>query len=106
MYIFEGSKNEYLISLGLKSFSSQITNLLSSKLNFKDIKGGIPSYNASRLIELFQGKKDSYRDITIINSIYAMQTIKPTIKFDECFDILSNSLDTSKALNHLNKIKK
>ena len=79
---------------------------LSSKLNFKDIKGGIPSYNASRLIELFQGKKDSYRDITIINSIYAMQTIKPTIKFDECFDILSNSLDTSKALNHLNKIKK
>ena len=79
---------------------------LTSKLNFKDIKGGIPSYNASRLIELFQGKKDSYRDITIINSIYAMQTIKPTIKFDECFDILSNSLDTSKALNHLNKIKK
>ena len=38
---------------------------LSSKLNFKDIKGGIPSYNASRLIELFQGKKDSYRDITL-----------------------------------------
>ena len=44
---------------------------LSSKLNFKDIKGGLPSYNAKRLIELFQGKKDSYRDITIINSIYA-----------------------------------
>ena len=58
------------------------------------------------MIELFQGKKDSYRDITIINSIYAMQTIKPTYKFDECFDILNNSLDTSKALNHLNNIKK
>ena len=79
---------------------------LSSKLNFKDIKGGLPSYNANRLIELFQGKKDSYRDITIINSIYAMQTIKPDYQFDNCFEILSNSLDNSIALNHLNKIKK
>ena len=79
---------------------------LTSKLNFKDIKGGLPSYNANRLIELFQGKKDSYRDITIINSIYAMQTIKPDYQFDHCFEILSNSLDNSLALNHLNKIKK
>ena len=79
---------------------------LTSKLNFKDIKGGLPSYNANRLIELFQGKKDSYRDITIINSIYAMQTIKPDYQFDNCFEILSNSLDNSIALNHLNKIKK
>ncbi len=79
---------------------------LSSKLNFKDIKGGLPSYNAKRLIELFQGKKDSYRDITIINSIYAMQTIKSDYQFDDCFEILSNSLDNSIAFNHLNKIKK
>ena len=79
---------------------------LTSKLNFKDIKGGLPSYNANRLIELFQGKKDSYRDITIINSIYAMQTIKPDYQFDNCFEILSNSLDNSIAFNHLNKIKK
>ena len=79
---------------------------LTSKLNFKDIKGGLPSYNANRLIELFQGKKDSYRDITIINSIYAMQTIKPHYNFDSCFEILSNSLDNSIAFNHLNKIKK
>ena len=75
---------------------------LTSKLNFKDIKGGLPSYNANRLIELFQGKKDSYRDITIINSIYAMQTIKPDYQFDNCFEILSNSLDNSIAFNHLN----
>ena len=54
---------------------------LTSKLNFKDIKGGLPSYNANRLIELFQGKKDSYRDITIINSIYAMQTIRPCLLY-------------------------
>ena len=79
---------------------------LTSKLNFKDIKGGLPSYNANRLIELFQGKKDSYRDITIINSIYAMQTIKPDYQFDNCFEILSNSLDNLIAFNHLNKIKK
>ena len=79
---------------------------LTSKLNFKDIKGGLPSYNANRLIELFQGKKDSYRDITIINSIYAMQTIKPDFQFDRCFEILSNSLDNYLAFNHLNKIKK
>ncbi len=79
---------------------------LSSKLNFKDIKGGLPSYNAKRLIELFQGKKDSYRDITIINSIYAMQTIRPDYQFDDCFEILSNSLDNSIAYNHLNNIKK
>ena len=55
---------------------------------------------------MFQGKKDSYRDITIINSIYAMQTIKPDYQFDSCFEILSNSLDNSIAFNHLNEIKK
>ena len=74
--------------------------------NFSDIKGKLPSYNASRLLELFQGKKDSYRDMVIINSIYAMMTYRTEFKFNDCFDVLTNSIDSGNAYKHLLKIKK
>ncbi len=74
--------------------------------NFKDIKGKLPNYNADRLLELFQGKKDSYRDIVIINSIYAMMVIKGNLKFDDCYEILNDSLDKGHALNQLLKLQK
>ena len=89
-----------------KTVSNKIYDkYLCKKANFNDIKGKLPAYNANRLVEMFQGKKDSYRDIVIINSIYAMMTIKNNLKFDECYEILTDAIDKGKALNHLEKLK-
>ncbi len=78
---------------------------LVKKPNFNDIKGKDPKYNANRLIQLFQGKKDSYRDMVIINSIYGMQTIKPNLNFDNCYDLLNSTIDNGIALSHLEKLQ-
>jgi anthranilate phosphoribosyltransferase len=78
----------------------------SSKPKFKDIKGKDPKYNADRLIELFQGKKDSYRDIVIINALHAIQLIKPNLSFDNYFEQLSYALDNNIAINHLKNLQK
>ncbi len=73
--------------------------------NFKQILGKDPKYNANRLLELFNGKKDSYRDIVIINSIYGMLTYNKKLKFDECYEILTNALDKGVAYSHLTKLQ-
>ena len=65
----------------------------------------MPEYNANRLIELFHGKKDSYRDMVIINSIYAMMTYKTKFKFNECYEILTNAIDQGQALRQLEILK-
>ena len=56
--------------------------------------------------ELFQGKKDSYRDIVIINALHAIQLIKPNLSFDNYFEQLSYALDNNVAINHLKKLQK
>ena len=94
-----------------KSLRKTISNekykkYFSSKPSFKNIKGKDPKYNADRLIELFLGRKDSYRDIVIINAIYGMQLIKPNLSFDDCFEQLNHALDSSIAINHLKKLQK
>ena len=90
-----------------KTVSNKIYNKYLRKIpNFKDIKGKLPEYNANRLIELFSGKKDTYRDMVIINSIYAMMIIKSKLKFNDCYEILNHSIDKGYALNHLEKLRK
>ena len=90
-----------------KTVSHKFYNKYLNKIpNFKDIKGKLPEYNANRLIELFSGKKDTYRDMVIINSIYAMMIFKSKLKFSDCFEILTHSIDKGYALNHLEKLRK
>ena len=90
-----------------KTISNQkYKKYFSSKPNFEEIKGKDPKYNANRLIELFQGRKDSYRDIVIINAIHAMKVIKPKLKFDDCFEQLNYALDNDIAINHLRNLQK
>jgi anthranilate phosphoribosyltransferase len=90
-----------------KTVSHKFYNKYLNKIpNFKDIKGKLPEYNANRLIELFSGKKDTYRDMVIINSIYAMMIFKSKLKFNDCFEILTHSIDRGHALNHLEKLRK
>ena len=101
---FHIKKNKKIIK---KIISNQIYKKYLCKVpNFNDIKGRLPEYNANRLIELFHGKKDSYRDMVIINSIYAMMTYKTKFKFNECYEILTSAIDQGQALRQLEKLKR
>jgi anthranilate phosphoribosyltransferase len=78
--------------------------LSQKSLSFEDIKGKEPKYNAKKLINFFEGKKNSYRDIVIINAIYGILTVDQNKQFDEAYEMLVSSIDSKQSLDHLNKI--
>ena len=73
---------------------------------FSQIKGKDPRYNASRIFELFEGKKDTFRDMVLINSCHAMMLYKSKLKFQDCFDELSYALDNGNASRQLKLLQK
>jgi anthranilate phosphoribosyltransferase len=78
--------------------------LSQKNLSFEDIKGKESKYNAKKLINFFEGKRNSYRDIVIINAIYGILTIDQNKKFNEAYEMLVSSIDSKRSLDHLNKI--
>ena len=78
--------------------------LSQKNLSFEDIKGKEAKYNAKKLIDFFEGKRNSYRDIVIINAIYGILTIDQNKKFNEAYEMLVSSIDSKRSLDHLNKI--
>ena len=79
---------------------------LNKKPMFSQIKGKDPKYNASRIIQLFEGKKDTFRDMVLINACHGMMLYKAKMNFQECFDELSYAIDSRKALSQLNLLQK
>ena len=73
---------------------------------FSQIKGKDPRYNATRIFELFEGKKDTFRDMVLINSCHAMMLYKSKLKFQDCFDELSYALDNGNASRQLKLLQK
>ena len=85
--------------------NKKFTKFLCKKnLSFEDIKGKDPKYNANKLIDFFEGKKDSYRDIVVVNAIYGILTIDKNKTFNEAYEILTSSIDNKKSLDHLNRM--
>ena len=79
---------------------------LNKDPKFSQIKGKDPRYNASRIFELFEGKKDTFRDMVLINSCHAMMLYKSKLKFQDCFDELSYALDNGNASRQLKLLQK
>ncbi|MDB9777003.1 anthranilate phosphoribosyltransferase [Alphaproteobacteria bacterium] len=87
--------------------NKKFTKFLCKKnLSFEDIKGKDAKYNAKKLINFFEGKKNSYRDIVIINAIYGILTIDQNKTFNEAYEILTSSIDSKKSLDHLNNMNR
>ena len=85
---------------------NQYKKYLNKKPVFNQIKGRDPKYNASRITQLFQGKKDTFRDMVLINSCHAMMLYNSKLKFQDCFDELSYAIDSGKSLSQLNLLQK
>ena len=101
--VFYSKKNNRLIKKEVHPNS--FYKFLCHKPNFKQIIGKDPKYNTTRLLELFNGKKDSYRDMVVINAIYGMLTYNKKLKFEECYETLTNALDKGIAYSHLIKLQ-
>lgn len=89
-----GHINSYFISpeqLGFK------------RCDLKDIVGGDPEQNAQIALDIFNGKKDAKRDIVILNSAFCLHLANDNITLKECVQIISDVIDSKKALNKLNE---
>lgn len=74
-------------------------------VDISKIQGKDSAYNASALLQLLAGEASAYRDIVILNAIYALQIIKPKLDFQEAKEIIIESLDSKKAQLILQKLQ-
>ena len=81
------------------------------KYNFKlcspeSLKGGEPSYNAKKMLHLFEGEKSSYRDIVVLNTAAAFCVADSVNSYEDGIELAQTLIDEGKALNTLNKLIK
>jgi len=62
------------------------------KVDISEIRGGDVKYNAKRFIELFQGKKDAYYDIVVLNSAFALMLAKKASNVKEGIELAKEVL--------------
>ena len=79
------------------------------KYNFKlcspkSIQGGSPSYNAKKMLHLFEGEKGAYRDIVVLNAAAAFCVADSVNTYEEGIELAQNLIDEGKPLNTLNKL--
>lgn len=84
-----------------EKFKKYLTKKILSKA---DIKGKDAKFNAKKLINLFEGKKDSYYDIVVINAVYGLMTYNNKLSFDESYEMITNHLKNKKAFDHLSQM--
>ena len=75
-------------------------------VDISQIQGKDSVYNASALLKLLAGEVSAYRDIVVLNAIYALQVIKPKLTFQEAKEIIIESIDSKKAQLVLQKLQK
>ena len=112
-------KNAFIIHgyKGMDEISTEGENLIYSKEygeiifdpneininrpNDSELKGGKPSYNANRIIDIFTGKKDSFYEIVCINAAFAflLASNKEPIKknISEYYELSKSIIDSGAA---------
>lgn len=93
----DGELKEYKISpkdFGLTLCSGQ------------DLVGGEPRINAKIALDILAGKKDAKRDIVVLNSAVCLYMASDNLSLAECVKVVSNAIDSSKALNKLQEFVK
>jgi anthranilate phosphoribosyltransferase len=79
------------------------------KYNFKlcspkSLQGGSPSYNAKKMLHLFEGEKSAYRDIVVLNAAAAFCVADSVNTYEEGVELAQTLIDEGKPLNTLNKL--
>ncbi|MDA0902179.1 MAG: anthranilate phosphoribosyltransferase [Proteobacteria bacterium] len=87
------------------------TKYIQNSFTIDDIRGKDPKYNAAKLVELLNGKKDSkqleaYHDIVLLNAAAALLIANKFDNFTDAFNSAKEVIASKKALNLLKKIAK
>ena len=92
---------------------SEISKFTASSIgiknqNIKDLDGGDAVYNANRIKEIFSGKKDSFYEIVLLNSAFALSLNDATSltndKIKENYMIAKNIVDTGGAMKKITQL--
>ena len=73
---------------------------------FRELIGGDPVFNASKMKYLLDGELGPYRDSVLLNSAAAIYISGATNDIHEAINFAIKSIDEGKALNKLNELKK
>lgn len=76
------------------------------KVSLNDLKGGTPEDNAKALMALLNGEKGPYRDVTLLNAGAAIMIGGKCETVAEGIRIAEQSIDTGKALNAFETLKR
>lgn len=74
--------------------------------SLKSLQGGTASENAMKMINLFNGEEGPYRNIVILNSAATFLIADKVKSFEDGIDLSKSIIDSGKAFNTLNQLKK
>jgi len=72
----------------------------------EDIKGGTPAENADIMLQIFDGEKNPYRDVVILNAAAGIIVGGMAADFPEAIDIAEESIDSGTAKQVLDNLAK
>ena len=90
----------------IREFSINPSDIDIPSAKITDIIGGKPEENAKEIIELFNGKKSTFRNVVILNSASALVATGHASSLEEGAGKSIISLDSGEALNKLEELIK
>ena len=90
----------------IREFSINPSDIDIPSAKITDIVGGEPEENAEEIIELFNGKKSTFRNIVVLNSASALVATGHAATLEEGANKSIISLDNGKALKKLDELIK
>ena len=90
----------------IEEFEIDPTKLGFAKASLRDLRGGNAAENARSILDLLNGVKSPFRDIVKLNSICALKATGICEDFKEAKEKICQSIDSKKALEKLNELRK
>ena len=90
----------------IKKFTASSVGIKNQ--NEKDLDGGDATYNANRILEIFSGKKDSFYEIVLLNSAFALSLNDAASltndKIKENYMIAKDIVDSGSAMKKITQL--
>lgn len=101
--------NSYLIKIENGQIFDEIIinpeNYGLKKVKIDEIKGQDPKYNASKIIELFNGQNSAYKDIVCLNAAFALELSGQVSNIKDGLKLANNLIDQGKVQKLLTLFK-
>lgn len=89
----------------IKEFFFDPKNLNLKLKGFENLIGQDSTYNAERMLEIFEGVENDFSNAVCLNAAAALMLVNDTSSIEENFNKLKSHIQSGKVINHLNEIK-